>query len=390
VTKSPDPSPIAKTLNVAGPELSLVRYRTEHENGRIQHRLHNLSSTLPWSISPKFMGSNMMAVLRFLILVFFLPVAAIAADEDWRVAKASGQVRYTLDRASWVDLHAGDAVPNAAWILTGPRARVQLVRGVESIGFQPGTMASITTTSGFFSRKTQVVQQVGALDLEIEKRSQPHTMVQTPFLAAVVKGTIFHVSVGKTKASVSVDRGLVQVTSFASGQRSDVGPRQSAAVDRARGMTVAGQTSAPSVTSVAPSVALVPAVGANKLSGQEAKEAKSSASNADASSKASAGNGKGNSSASGNDGRNSGNGGGNSNSGGNGKGHGGGSGNSSNGNGHSGGSGGNSGNGNSGGQSKGGNEASGNNGSGNNGHGQGDGNNGKGNNGNGNGQGKNK
>jgi len=336
----------------------------------------------------------MLAILRFLILVVFLPAAAIAADEDWRVAKASGQVRYTLDRANWVDLHAGDAVPNAAWILTGPRARAQLVRGLESIGFQPGTMASITTSSAFFSRKTQVVQQVGALDLEIEKRSQPHTTVQTPFLAAVVKGTIFHVSVGEAKASVSVDRGLVQVTSFASGQRSNVGPRQSATVDRARGMTVAGRASAPSVTPVAPSVALVPAVGANKLSGQEAKEAKNSASHPDANSKASAGNGKGkgNSSASGNDGRNSGSGdgGGNRNSGGNGNGHGGDSGNSSSGNANSGGSAGNSGNGNSGGQGNGGKGASGNNGSGNNGHGQGGGNNGKGNNGNGNGQGKNK
>jgi hypothetical protein len=336
----------------------------------------------------------MPAIFRFLILVFLVPVAAIAADEEWRVAKASGQVRYTLDRANWVDLHAGDAVPNAAWISTGPRGRAQLVRGVESIGFQPGTMASITTTSGFFSRKTQVVQQVGALDLEIEKRSQPHTMVQTPFLAALVKGTIFHVSVGKTKASVSVDRGLVQVTSFASGQRSNVGPRQSATVDRARGMTVAGQASAPSVTSVAPSVALVPAVGAAKLSGKAAKEAKSSASSADATSEASAGNGKGkgDSRGSGNEGRSSGsgNGGGKSNSGGNGSGHGNGSGSSGNGNGHSGGSGGNSGNGNNGGQANGGKGASGNNGSGNNGHGQGGGNSGKGNNGNGNGQGKNK
>ncbi|MFP3541194.1 FecR domain-containing protein, partial [Pseudomonas sp. SIMBA_044] len=85
---------------------------------------------------------------------------------------------------------------------------------MESIAFQPNTMAAITTKpAGFFApRKTEIVQQVGALDLEIEKRSQPHTTVQTPYLAAVVKGTIFHVSVAKSKASVSVDRGLVQVT----------------------------------------------------------------------------------------------------------------------------------------------------------------------------------
>ena len=208
---------------------------------------------------------------RMLLFVFLLaPFGAHASGDDWQVAKATSQVRYTIDQKQWTDLRAGDVVPNKAWISTGPRGRAQLVRGVESIGFQPNSMAAITTKPGGFlsPRKTEIFQQVGALDLEIEKRSQPHTTVQTPYLAAVVKGTIFHVTVGKSKASVAVDRGLVQVTSFASGQQANVGPRQSATVDRKAGMDVAGAVSKPSITSVAPSVAVVPAIGATKLSGQ--------------------------------------------------------------------------------------------------------------------------
>jgi hypothetical protein len=205
-------------------------------------------------------------------------------------------------------------VPNRAWVSTGPRGRIQLARGVESITFQPSTLASITT-DGFFSRKTEILQQIGSLDLEIEKRSQPHTTVQTPYLAAVVKGTIFHVTVGMTKASVSVDRGLVQVTSFASGQQSKVGPRQSADVDIKAGMTVRGQLSKPEIISVAPSVAKVPAVGTTKLAGAiESTETKNKSSTADkdtspsASSDGNSGNGNGDGSSSGN-----GNGNGNSN-----------------------------------------------------------------------------
>ncbi|MBY5494394.1 hypothetical protein GFM14_24245 [Rhizobium leguminosarum bv. viciae] len=209
----------------------------------------------------------MLTIFRVLVLTFILvPAAALAAADDWQVVKATDQVKYSVDRTNWLGLRAGDVVPNRAWVSTGPRGRVQLGRGVESITFQPNSLASITT-NGFFSRKTQIVQQIGSLDLEIEKRSQPHTTVQTPYLAAVVKGTVFHVTVAKTKASVSVDRGLVQVTSFASGQQSNVGPGQEASVDSKAGMTVAGEITKPQVRSVAPSIAMVPAVGTTKLAG---------------------------------------------------------------------------------------------------------------------------
>ena len=215
-------------------------------------------------------GVEMRVVLRFVVLLFLLPVSAIAGSDDWKVDKATSQVRYTTDQMSWKDLKSGDILPNHAWISTGPRGRARLVRGVESIAFQPNTMAAITTKpAGFFAlRKTEIVQQAGALDLEIERRSLPHTTVQTPYLAAVVKGTIFHVSVGRSKASVSVDRGLVQVTAFASGQQANVGPRQSAIVDRKTGMKVDGAASRPSIIAVTPSVAVVPAVGTTTLTGQ--------------------------------------------------------------------------------------------------------------------------
>ena len=168
----------------------------------------------------------MLIIFRILIAaLILLPAAAFAAADDWRVVKATDQVKYTVDRTNWQGLRAGEVVPNRAWVSTGPRGRVQLARGVESITFQPNTLAAITTNESA-AMKTQIYQQVGSLDLEIEKRNQPHTTFQTPYLAAVVKGTIFHVTVENEKASVSVDCGLVQVTSFASGQQSNVAPGQ--------------------------------------------------------------------------------------------------------------------------------------------------------------------
>lgn len=321
--------------------------------------------------------------LLFLVLVF-ASGGAQAADDDWYVAKTTNQVKFTLDRANWSDVHVGDVIPNKAWLSTGPRGRLQLTRGVETISLQPSTLASITT-SGFFSRKTEILQQVGSVDLEIEKRSQPHTTVQTPFLAAVVKGTIFHVTVGKTKASVSVDRGLVEVTSFASGQRSDIGPRQSATVDRKQGMSVSGQVE-PSIVSVPRSAARIPAIGQVKLSeapatahrvsaGEAAPDRKSDNVGGKSSSNGKAGSSSGNASGNGNSGHNAGGNGKGNNGNGNGNGGASGNGNSGGGNGN-----GNGGSGNGNGNGNGGNGGSGNGGgNGNNGGGNGNGNNGNGN-----------
>jgi len=240
----------------------------------------------------------------FLVLFFFSIVSANAAEGDWQVAKASQQVNFTVDKRNWVAVRAGDIIPNTAWIATGPRGRVQLVRGVESISFQPNTVAGIFTSS-FGERKTEVVEQAGVLDLEIEKRSKPHTTVQTPFLAAVVKGTNFRVSVSKSAAEVTVNRGLVQVTSFASGQRANVGPGQGASVDGVKGMTVSGDVSTPVVTAVSPSVARVPAVGATTLNGQaETESSKASGASSSVSNSAGSGDRDSASHSFGNEGRN--------------------------------------------------------------------------------------
>jgi len=204
------------------------------------------------------------------LLLVTLPGVLSAATQEWTAAKATAQVSYTIDKKNWIPLRKGMTVPNKAWISTGPRGRLQLVRGTESIAFQPNTVAAIITRGTELNRKTEVVQQIGEISLEIEKRQQPHTTVQTPFLAAVVKGTRFTVQVGKTEAAVAVDRGLVQVTSFRSGERSDLGAGQGARVDSA-GMTVAGVSAKPSITRATPTAPLVPALGASKPASEDTK-----------------------------------------------------------------------------------------------------------------------
>ena len=55
-----------------------------------------------------------------------------------------------------------------------------------------------------------IVQQAGSILLDVEKRNVKHFEVETPYLAAVVKGTKFTVTSGDEGASVKVTRGSVQ------------------------------------------------------------------------------------------------------------------------------------------------------------------------------------
>ena len=60
---------------------------------------------------------------------------------------------------------------------------------------------------------------MGSALYRIGKQQKPHFQVDTPYLAAVVKGTTFTVTVDGNDATVSVSEGLVEVSTP---DRSDV------------------------------------------------------------------------------------------------------------------------------------------------------------------------
>ena len=74
------------------------------------------------------------------------------------------------------------------------------------------------------------MHQAGSIVLEVEKQNVEHFEVETPFLAAVVKGTRFIVNVNKHGADVRVSSGSVNVSAFKSGQFALVSAGQLASV----------------------------------------------------------------------------------------------------------------------------------------------------------------
>jgi hypothetical protein len=155
--------------------------------------------------------------------------AAIAQDSAWRVSKSSGEIWFTTSGAQPVAVSGERVLKAGGTVRTGPSGRVLLVRGAESMLISGNSVVSIPAEE-MNGLSTTVLQQAGTILLEVEKRNIQHFEVATPYLAAVVKGTQFRVTVSNTGSQVDVLRGQVQVIDYKSGQNAIVNRDQVARV----------------------------------------------------------------------------------------------------------------------------------------------------------------
>jgi hypothetical protein len=165
---------------------------------------------------------------RILAMALALGAASIAHAGDgeaWSVSKSSGEVWMTTTGAQTVSLSQQDVLKPGDTIRTGRNGRVLLVRGAETILVSPNSAIGLPTENKD-GLSTTIVQQAGSMLLEVEKRNVKHFEVETPYLAAVVKGTQFRVSVNAASTSIEVIRGQVEVADFRSGQVAQVMPGQ--------------------------------------------------------------------------------------------------------------------------------------------------------------------
>lgn len=166
-----------------------------------------------------------MTILKICVTALLASVSSGALAADWVVDRARGSV-VQWEGGRWTALERGDVVPDARKIRTGADGRADLVRGGERISLSPNTEVAIRDAGD--EKMTSVLQNSGTVSIEAERRNVQHFSVQTPVLAAVVKGTLFTVTYGGGVASVSVDRGLVQVQDRVHGVAADVRPGQEA------------------------------------------------------------------------------------------------------------------------------------------------------------------
>ena len=185
------------------------------------------------------------AVIIALFVAICSTVPALA--DDWLAAKLRGTVLRLVDGA-WTPLHRGDVVPNTDVIRTLANGSVQFTRDAEVIDLGPNTQIQIFDKNG--QRFTTVKQYFGTVAIEANVENVQHFAVQTPLLAAVVKGTKFVVTSGKDSASVKVLRGHVAVENLVQHSTVTVSEGQTAQTSADEGLVVGGAGDLPAVAHV--------------------------------------------------------------------------------------------------------------------------------------------
>lgn len=151
------------------------------------------------------------------LIVGAVSFAAPALADDWRIARSSGDVWVSSAGTNAILVSTGGMVPERSTVSTGPTGRAMLIRGRESIVVGPSTILTVAESGAF----TTMIQTAGIAEFEVERQNVQHFAVETPLLAALVKGTHFVVTASSGQAEVEVSRGIVQVTALATGQIGD-------------------------------------------------------------------------------------------------------------------------------------------------------------------------
>ena len=165
----------------------------------------------------------MKLVRLFLALLLLWSQPALAQAPAWVVTDAGGATE--LRRAGDVQpLRRGLRLQPGDTISTGANGRASLGRGSEFIIVSPATRLTIPTAAQQDGGLTQIVQHAGRAMFNIARRSTPHFGVRTPHLAAIVRGTVFTVTVDDDGCRVAVTEGQVEVSTHDGRSRQLVDP----------------------------------------------------------------------------------------------------------------------------------------------------------------------
>jgi len=146
------------------------------------------------------------------------PALAKEVSSAWVVAQKSGDVRVIHNGLQPASVPVRAALSPGDVIATGANGRAMLTRGDDYVVVAPGSRLLLPKAEekrGF----TRLIQQVGTMLYKVKHTGVPHFAVQTPMLAAVVKGTSFSVVVDDERAAVQVTEGVVEVSSLSGDAR---------------------------------------------------------------------------------------------------------------------------------------------------------------------------
>ena len=184
---------------------------------------------LPFNSLPALRRTLKTRAAAVLLALLLIPLSAgltKAYAAEWVITRISGTVYLVAPGIQAHRARKGMALHKGHTIATRKGARAVLQRGNDSITVGPNTEFALSQYRSNDSQTT-LLQRKGTIDVDVETRGRPFFRVETPYLAAVVNGTRFSVTVTGNESQVSVQRGVVGVQDLASGQQSDLRAGQS-------------------------------------------------------------------------------------------------------------------------------------------------------------------
>ncbi len=162
------------------------------------------------------------AFYTLLGLAMMIPAVAKAAPQSWRVSERSGPVTILRSGINKVAVQGAEAAAGDV-VATGANGRAVLVRGEDYLVVAPSSRLRIATPSQKNSL-LQVLQDSGNVVYKIKHLLTPHFSVETPYLAAVVKGTTFSITVNDAGTAVQVVQGALEVQTVDGGAKELIRP----------------------------------------------------------------------------------------------------------------------------------------------------------------------
>lgn len=152
-----------------------------------------------------------------LLLLLFSGAPALAQTAGWTISEAKGSV-LVIDSRGERAASVGLAITPGATVRTKAQSSAVLVRGREFVTLRQNAQIRIPQVT---SEKSiiQIIQDYGSALFKIGKQADPHFGVETPYLAAVVKGTTFIIAVGADGATLQVTEGAVEASTPDGGAR---------------------------------------------------------------------------------------------------------------------------------------------------------------------------
>ncbi len=177
------------------------------------------------------------APLLALLLAFavlFGAGSAAAADGVWSISEIRGGVQVLRADLQPIALRRGVELRPGDRVVTKSDGRAVLTSGRDTIIVAPHSEISLPAPKRP-GLGTRIIQEIGTIFLKVESSATRSFEVETPILAAVVKGTEFSVTANPAGTVVRVAEGAVEVSAFESRETAVVQAGQTARLDNRPG-----------------------------------------------------------------------------------------------------------------------------------------------------------